>query len=94
MNQDYEQLARDRIDKQLFACGWTIQSKSSINLYAVTGFHTLNLCKIEAPQLPLTSVEEQQLIIQEIESQLSLLNKLEEQLPTVYIRQTHKGRVF
>lgn len=37
MNQTPEQLARDRIDSQLIACGWTIQNKSSINLRAGIG---------------------------------------------------------
>lgn len=37
MNQRPEQLARDRIDSQLVACGWTIQNKSSINLHAAIG---------------------------------------------------------
>jgi type I site-specific restriction endonuclease len=37
MNQTPEQLARDRIDKLLFACGWIIQNKSSINLHAGIG---------------------------------------------------------
>jgi type I restriction enzyme R subunit len=32
MNQNPEQIARDNIDKQLIACGWTVQSKKSINL--------------------------------------------------------------
>ncbi len=36
-NQTPEQLARDNIDKQLIACGWTIQKKSSINLAAAVG---------------------------------------------------------
>jgi type I restriction enzyme R subunit len=37
MNQNPEQLTRDRIDDQLTACGWMIQNKSSINLHAGTG---------------------------------------------------------
>jgi type I restriction enzyme, R subunit len=37
MNQNPEQLARDRIDQQLIACGWIIQNKSSINLHAGIG---------------------------------------------------------
>ena len=37
MNQNPEQLARDRIDQQLTACGWSIQNKSSINLAAGIG---------------------------------------------------------
>jgi type I restriction enzyme, R subunit len=37
MNQNPEQLARDSIDQQLTACGWTVQSKSSINLQAAIG---------------------------------------------------------
>jgi type I restriction enzyme R subunit len=37
MNQNPEQLARDRIDSQLIACGWMIQNKSSINLHAGMG---------------------------------------------------------
>jgi len=31
-NQNPEQIARDKIDKQLNACGWVIQNKSNINL--------------------------------------------------------------
>lgn len=34
MNQNSEQQARDQIDQQLTARRWTIQNKSSINLYA------------------------------------------------------------
>lgn len=37
MNQNPEQLARDKIDNQLIACGWIIQNKSSINLSAGIG---------------------------------------------------------
>ena len=37
MNQNPEQLARDRIDDQLTACGWIPQNKSSINLHAGIG---------------------------------------------------------
>jgi len=37
MNQNPEQIARDTIDKQLKACGWTIQSKNKINLAASLG---------------------------------------------------------
>jgi type I restriction enzyme, R subunit len=37
MNQNPEQIARDSIDQQLTACGWTVQSKSSINLHASVG---------------------------------------------------------
>lgn len=37
MNQTPEQTARDTIDKQLEACGWTIQNKGKINLNAGTG---------------------------------------------------------
>lgn len=37
MNQNPEQLARDRIDQQLTASGWIIQNKSSINLHAAIG---------------------------------------------------------
>jgi type I restriction enzyme, R subunit len=36
-NQNPEQIARDNIDKQLKACGWTIQNKKSINLSASLG---------------------------------------------------------
>ena len=36
-NQNPEQLARDVIDKQLIACGWTIQNKTKINLSASVG---------------------------------------------------------
>jgi type I restriction enzyme, R subunit len=37
LNQNPEQLARDRIDEQLLACGWLIQSKKQINLNAGIG---------------------------------------------------------
>lgn len=37
MNQNPEQRARDNIDKQLISCGWIIQSKNQINLYAGVG---------------------------------------------------------
>lgn len=37
MNQNPEQLARDRIDRQLSACGWLIQDKKAINLHAGPG---------------------------------------------------------
>jgi type I restriction enzyme R subunit len=37
MNQHPEQLARDKIDQLLLASGWTIQSKSKINLAAGLG---------------------------------------------------------
>src|SRR5438046_6928437 len=36
-NQNPEQLARDNIDKQLRACGWTVQSKKQINLGVALG---------------------------------------------------------
>ncbi|MCW5914220.1 MAG: DEAD/DEAH box helicase family protein [Chitinophagaceae bacterium] len=36
-NQNPEQIARDHIDNQLTACGWIIQHKSKINLYAGIG---------------------------------------------------------
>lgn len=37
MNQNPEQLARDRIDAQLEACGWIVQSKKLFNLAAGLG---------------------------------------------------------
>lgn len=37
MNQNPEQIARDTIDKQLVACGWTVQKKTQINLHASPG---------------------------------------------------------
>lgn len=37
MNQNPEQKARDNIDKQLISCGWIIQNKNQINLFAGTG---------------------------------------------------------
>lgn len=37
LNQNPEQIARDEIDRQLMASGWTIQHKSAINLAAATG---------------------------------------------------------
>ena len=36
-NQNPEQLARDKIDKQLITCGWVVQSKNQINLNAGLG---------------------------------------------------------
>ena len=36
-NQDPEQIARDIIEKQLIACGWTMQDKDKINLNAAAG---------------------------------------------------------
>jgi type I restriction enzyme R subunit len=37
LNQNPEQLARDEIDRQLKACGWIIQNKRNMNLYAGQG---------------------------------------------------------
>ena len=37
MNQNPEQKARDNIDRQLAACGWSIQNKQQINLFAGAG---------------------------------------------------------
>ncbi len=37
MNQTPEQIARDAIDQQLGACGWSVQSKKQINLAAGLG---------------------------------------------------------
>jgi type I restriction enzyme, R subunit len=37
VNQDPEQIARDKIDKLLNACGWVIQDKDKINLNAALG---------------------------------------------------------
>jgi len=36
-NQNPEQIARDKIDRQLIACGWVIQKKNQINLNAGLG---------------------------------------------------------
>ncbi|WP_417588805.1 DEAD/DEAH box helicase family protein [Owenweeksia hongkongensis] len=36
-NQNPEQIARDKIDKQLMAAGWVVQSKSKVNLAAGKG---------------------------------------------------------
>jgi len=36
-NQNPEQIARDQIDKQLTACGWTIQSVMKVNLHVGIG---------------------------------------------------------
>lgn len=36
-NQNPEQLARDQTDKQLTACGWTIQSIKKVNLHVGIG---------------------------------------------------------
>jgi type I restriction enzyme R subunit len=32
-----EELAHENIDRQLTACGWTVQSRSELNLYAGRG---------------------------------------------------------
>ena len=32
-----EELARENIDQQLTACGWTVQSRNAMNLYASRG---------------------------------------------------------
>lgn len=32
-----EELAREKIDKQLEACGWQVQSRNQMNLYAGRG---------------------------------------------------------
>ena len=37
MNQNPEQIARDKIDAELIQCGWLIQNKNQINLNAGTG---------------------------------------------------------
>jgi type I restriction enzyme R subunit len=37
LNQNPEQLARDRIDRELIQCGWLIQDKNQINLSAAAG---------------------------------------------------------
>jgi type I restriction enzyme R subunit len=37
LNQNPEQLARDKIDKMLFASGWIVQPKDKINLNAGLG---------------------------------------------------------
>ena len=37
MNQNPEQAARDKIDRQLLACGWVVQNKTTINLKAAVG---------------------------------------------------------
>jgi len=33
----HEELARENIDKQLTACGWVIQYRAAMNLYAGRG---------------------------------------------------------
>ncbi len=37
MNQTPEQIARDKIDKQLAVCGWVVQNRNKINLQANVG---------------------------------------------------------
>ena len=37
LNQNAEERARDRIDEQLLACGWLVQSRNQINLNAGIG---------------------------------------------------------
>ena len=37
MNQNPEQKARDNIDRQLAACGWVVQNKPQMNLFAGAG---------------------------------------------------------
>ena len=69
MNQNPEQLARDQIDKQLIACGWTIQHKSAINLSAATGVAVLEYFTSVGFTKRLTE------IVQEIESRLSVADK-------------------
>lgn len=37
MNQNPEQIARDKIDQMLIAAGWLVQSKEKVNLSAGIG---------------------------------------------------------
>ena len=37
MNQNPEQIARDKIDQMLIATGWLVQSKEKVNLSAGIG---------------------------------------------------------
>ncbi len=37
MHPTPESLARENIDRQLDACGWTVQSRNAMNLYAGRG---------------------------------------------------------
>jgi len=37
LNQNPEQIARDKIDAELIQCGWVLQNKNQINLNAATG---------------------------------------------------------
>ena len=37
LNQNPEQLSRDKIDEQLLACGWVIQNRKQFNLAAGVG---------------------------------------------------------
>jgi type I restriction enzyme, R subunit len=41
-NQNHEQIARDNIDKQLGACGCSVQNKSRINLQSSFGVTVCN----------------------------------------------------
>ena len=43
INQNPEQIARDKIDSQLIDCGWKIQNKKNINLFAGLGIAVRHL---------------------------------------------------
>jgi type I restriction enzyme R subunit len=50
-NQSPEQLARDKIDSQLIACGWIFQNKSTLNLSAGIGIAVREYKPMLVPQI-------------------------------------------
>ena len=52
-----EELARQNIDKQLTACGWTIQDMSGLNRYASLGVAVRELPVTGGPRLHLRQVQ-------------------------------------
>ena len=49
MNQNPEQLARDKIDAELIQCGWLIQNKNQVNLNARLGIAVREYQTSEGP---------------------------------------------
>jgi len=50
-NQNPEQIARDKIDMQLAACGWIVQDVKKINLNAGVGIAVRNTLLMLALQI-------------------------------------------
>jgi len=46
-----EELARINIDKQLEACGWTVQSRNTMNLYAGRGVAVREFSSLQEERL-------------------------------------------